>query len=307
MNNLKNLFKSKTKITRILKGYKDWNQLSEVIPFENIVLPAASKMSKPKIYRVMSVNSKGKYIDQFIKVTPKSILVIDEKTNYINYEKLFLEIEEVSAPPSNLEIHMRFCPEIMKTSGFFRNEQMDDQDEIKKFCCHSLQERQGLLEDIFNSTIASPNCKTLQSFQVTKTSKQGKKQERVLRFANDCLMTVDKRVVKNEFHFLVFEGVRIYNDSLFMKIKGEENERLVTTQNPEELKASIEESIKKNQEILKTFAINHICELGVNPQVVQYSEPVKEVLTEEKEQLMTGIESVTDSIEFIDDDQVIEI
>lgn len=302
---MKNLFKAKTKNPRIFKGYKDWNQLSEVIAYENIILPAASKMSKPKLYRVMSVNSKGKYIDQFIKVTPKSILVIDEKTNYINYEKLFFEIEEVSAPPSNLEIHMRFTKEISKSPGFFRNESTDDQDEVKKFCCHSLQERQALLEEIFNSTIASPSCKTLQSYQVTKTTKQGKKQERCLKFANDCLMTVDKRVIKNEFHFLVFEGLRIYNDSVFMKIKGEENERHITTQDPEELKSSIEESIKKNQEILKTYAVDPVCEVEVNPQVVNYVETVKEENKEVKEEYT--IESVTDSLEFIDDDQVIEI
>jgi hypothetical protein len=277
-----------------------------VISPDHIVLPAVTKMSKPRIYKVMYSTAKGKYVDQLIKITPKSILVIEEKGNTIAYEKLLIDIEEVSAPFANLEIHLKFGADGSKGNGFFNAEGADDVDEVKKFCCHSLKDRQSLLDDLWATTCDSQNAKSLTVFNVTKSVKNQKKVERCIKLANDSLVMIDKRTIKNDIHFLCVEYAKIneYNsDVLLLKIKGEEYEEELLCQNPEELKMAIDEGVKRNQDLLKSMATDTVCEVDV----VDVSIPLKDpVYMEEKVEPIDSkilflrqsvmIESVTDLV-----------
>eukprot|EP01080_Neovahlkampfia_damariscottae_P001897 gene1897-1038_t len=250
-----------------IKSLKHWQLLNEYIKFESIVLPKETTMSQPKIYSIQISNSKGKLQDKLLKLTSKSILVIDEKTNYISFEKLFSDIEEISAPPSNLEIHMRLVPEGNKKSNlFFKNENIEDSNEfdVKKFICKSLLERSSILDEIFETVISSKNCKTLQAYEVIKINKTGKKQERLFKLTNDNILNIDGRVIKNEFPYFAIEFIKldsIKKDTLLIKMLNEETIREIVSSQSNQIIESIKESTQKCKERILNLRENEICEL----------------------------------------------
>jgi hypothetical protein len=252
---------------RKIKELREWQLLGEYIKLENIVLPAQSRLSQPKIFSIQTLNSKGKYQDRLLKITPKSFLIIDEKINYVSYEKLLAEIEEISAPPSNLEIHMRFAPEGNKKAFLFLKNEKEDENgdfDVKKFMCRSLSDRVAILDEIFETVVSSKYCKTLQAYQVIKVNKTGKKQERLFKLTNDNILNVDGRIIKNEFPYLAIESIQldsIKKDTLNIKMLHEDKIRDILTSQGDQIIESVQESLQRLKERTKRFRENDICEI----------------------------------------------
>jgi hypothetical protein len=252
---------------RKIKELREWQLLGEYIKFENIVLPAQSRMSQPKIFSIQTLNSKGKYQDRLLKITPKSFLIIDEKINYVSYEKLLAEIEEISAPPSNLEIHMRFAPEGNKKAFLFLKNEKEDETgdfDVKKFMCRSLSDRVAILDEIFETVVSSKDCKTLQAYQVIKVNKTGKKQERLFKLTNDNILNVDGRIIKNEFPYLAIESIQldsVKKDTLNIKMLHEDKIRDILTSQGDQIIESVQESLQRLKERIKRYRENDICEI----------------------------------------------
>jgi hypothetical protein len=143
-----------------------------------VLLPEETKSFVPDSFKVVKINPKGKHQDRIIKLTPKSILNIDPKNNTIKNERLLAEVEEVSAPQSNLEVHMKFRPSNIKgpTSPFFSSHTETDNNPenynhlddsvFRRYIVSSEQERSDLLEELFETTVQSQFIDTLQAFQV---------------------------------------------------------------------------------------------------------------------------------------------
>ncbi|KAL0487675.1 hypothetical protein AKO1_008740 [Acrasis kona] len=256
--NLFELFKNAFKIlmpnvstkdsTKKLIEINQWTQLLQYIRPSNILLPEESKAIVPDSYRVVKINPKGKRQDRIIKLTPKSILNIDPKNNSIKNERLLAEVEEVSAPQNNLEVHMKFRPipnSNMKpsspNSGHQDQEDLLDDSVFRRYIVNTEKERSDLLEDLFETTVQSQFIDTAQAFQITETCfltedegsehRTSKRSDRVYKLTNDSILVVDKRLIKTEIPFIAIEYCKPspdQRDTVILKVKYEEHERLIT-------------------------------------------------------------------------------
>jgi hypothetical protein len=167
-----------------------WEKLPEIVTLSQTLLPEESKIFAEQGYNVVKVNPKGKHQDRTIVITPKSILNIDPKTYSIKNERLLSEVEEIIAPTSNLEIHMKFRPILNGSpnddSGkpFFSSKSKDDIEKelvnpsyipdyvldidsvFRRYILSSLVERSLLLEDLFETTVRSQFVNAPTAYQI---------------------------------------------------------------------------------------------------------------------------------------------
>src|SRR3989338_4134249 len=165
----------------------------------------------------------------YLKLT--RLLRLIQKENIKN-ERLLSEIEEISAPPSNLEIHMRFRPITPKTDQpipyFPDNLDDDDTDDetpingkkkkktdvgFRRYIVNSEQEREAVLEEIFETVVRSQYCTTYQSFNALLYKGTSKKAKRLIKLTSDSMLEVSGRTIKNEFPFIGIEYCRLTSAS----------------------------------------------------------------------------------------------
>ena len=206
---------------------------------EDVLIPEVSKFNVPKSYKIIKVNPKGKHQERLLKITMMSLLNIDPKSKVVKNERLLSEIEEISAPPSNLEIHMRFRPITPKTDQpipyFPDGLDEDDTDEdgtkkkkkaevgFRRYIVNSEQEREALLEEIFETVVRSQFCTTFQSFNTLLFKGSSKKAKRLLKLTADSILEVSGRVTKNEFPFIGVEYCRMANSASLFSALGADN------------------------------------------------------------------------------------
>ncbi|EFC41685.1 hypothetical protein NAEGRDRAFT_80615 [Naegleria gruberi] len=210
---------------------------------EDILIPEVSKFNVPKTYKIIKVNPKGKHQERLLKVTMMSLLNIDPKSKAIKNERLLSEIEEISAPPSNLEIHMRFRPITPKTDQpipyFPDNLDDDDTDDetpmngkkkkksevgFRRYIVNSEQEREAVLEEIFETVVRSQYCTTYQSFNSLLYKGTSKKAKRLIKLTADSMLEVSGRTIKNEFPFIGIEYCRLTSASPLAELDNFDNE-----------------------------------------------------------------------------------
>ncbi|KAG2393976.1 hypothetical protein C9374_003740 [Naegleria lovaniensis] len=256
-------FFAKTKLAVSAKKQKDYlkkivlmDDYSRLISHgfkreEDILLPEISKFNVPKTYKIIKVNPKGKHQERLLKITMMSLLNIDPKSKIVKNERLLSEIEEISAPPSNLEIHMRFRPITPKTDQpipYFpdnmEDEETDDDSNdvavkkkkkfevgFRRYIVNSEQEREAVLEEIFETVVRSQYCTTYQSFSALLYKGTSKKAKRLLKLTADSILEVSGRTIKNEFPFIGIEYCRMCSgvlSSLTNFDKDEEETDLLT-------------------------------------------------------------------------------
>jgi hypothetical protein len=252
---------------------QSWIQLHEYIRPAFVLLPEESKAFLPDSFKVVKINPKGKHQERIIKLTPKSILNIDPKNNTIRNERLLADIEEVSAPQSNLEVHMKFRPSNTKgpLSPFFSsNVEHDispetnyhhlDDAVFRRYIVASENERSDLLEELFETTVQSQFIDTVQAFQLNETTfstddessdhRTARKTERVYKFTNDSILVVDKRTIKSELPFIAVEYVKVLNndlrDTAHLKMKHEEHERVLLCEGrAKQIEDSVNDGLKR--------------------------------------------------------------
>jgi len=223
-----------------------WEKLPDYVTLPQTIVTEETRIFVDQSYRVIKVNSKGKHQDRLIVITPKSILNIDPKSLSIKNERLLSEIEEVVAPTSNLDIHMKFKPTTYQTlddngKPFFSGKTKDDIEKelsysdssvdidsiFRKYVLNSVQERALLLEDLFETTVRSQFVAAPVAYKVTQVfvgdenssvsheeaftqmSRKKNRETRILKFSNDHILEVDKRSIKYRLPFIAVQNVEL--------------------------------------------------------------------------------------------------
>ncbi|KAL9655139.1 hypothetical protein ABK040_008915 [Willaertia magna] len=246
----------KLKVGSIQKKQKDYlkkiillDDYSKLINYgfkkeSEVTIPEVSKLNVAKHYKIIKVNPKGKHQERLLKITMMSLLNIDPKSRAIKNERLLSEIEEISAPPSNLEILMRFRPITVKGGDpiipfFPENDHLDndneeDQDDLKstsstsgndkkkekkkskvglrRYIVNTENERELLLEDIFETVVRSQHCTTFQSFNILRFKSASKKTKRLIKLTSDSILEVSGRTIKYEYPFIGVEYCRFVTE-----------------------------------------------------------------------------------------------
>eukprot|EP01111_Echinosteliopsis_oligospora_P016784 TRINITY_DN7083_c0_g1_i1.p1 TRINITY_DN7083_c0_g1~~TRINITY_DN7083_c0_g1_i1.p1 ORF type:complete len:862 (+),score=221.30 TRINITY_DN7083_c0_g1_i1:213-2798(+) len=223
-------FFTSRKLKRKIVEIYNWKDLTKTIDVENILLPETSKDYITKSYRVIKVNAKGKKQERLIKFTPNSILNIDPKTKVMSNEKRIDEIEEIISAPGSPEFLMRFAitegavakkKNPLVFSGAFSSAK---DLYLRRYICNTIQERDSVLQDIYEMGFKGHWMKANPEFKVTKVNQAGKHQERVFKLTIDSLLNLNSNTIKSETSFAGIDTVTqdSYDpDIIYLKLKGE--------------------------------------------------------------------------------------
>eukprot|EP01113_Clastostelium_recurvatum_P021211 TRINITY_DN2509_c0_g1_i2.p1 TRINITY_DN2509_c0_g1~~TRINITY_DN2509_c0_g1_i2.p1 ORF type:complete len:928 (-),score=285.96 TRINITY_DN2509_c0_g1_i2:70-2805(-) len=218
-------FTSRKLKNKIYEVY-NWKELTKTIDTDSIMLPESSKDYITKSYNVVKVNAKGKRQDRLVKFTSNSVLNIDPKTRRIQNEKRIEEIEEIACKHGSPDIFMRFkvTPDELaqKSKSLFGGSHADL--EFRRYVCNNEQERDSILQDIFENAFKLNFVKARQEYRVVKVNQAGKHQERIFKLTCDSLLNLADTKIQSETSFAGIEGVTLDPhdaDVLWMKLKAE--------------------------------------------------------------------------------------
>eukprot|EP00761_Pharyngomonas_kirbyi_P000703 gb/GECH01000703.1/.p1 GENE.gb/GECH01000703.1/~~gb/GECH01000703.1/.p1 ORF type:complete len:754 (+),score=170.42 gb/GECH01000703.1/:1-2262(+) len=235
-----------------------WEDLVSLLPYEHIALPEETKMFVGDTVRAVKVNAKGKRQDRSIKLTWNSILNIDPKTNTIKNERLLYEIQEISCPPDSLEVNIRFQPEfIREQSGFFSALRSKSDDLLfRKYICRNSDQRDELMESIFETTVISPSISQQQVFEVEVilSATKSKRFERILKFTRDSILFIDRRIIRDEIPFIAIDSITSPSPQSYsaaLHIRGDPVQRVILSAFVTDFVASVKAGMARSRELLQ--------------------------------------------------------
>eukprot|EP00768_Dysnectes_brevis_P005053 gnl/Dysnectes_brevis/3644_a4648_843.p1 GENE.gnl/Dysnectes_brevis/3644_a4648_843~~gnl/Dysnectes_brevis/3644_a4648_843.p1 ORF type:complete len:593 (-),score=173.14 gnl/Dysnectes_brevis/3644_a4648_843:589-2367(-) len=198
---------------------------------------------KPKHYRLVKINRKGKRQDRVVKFTTSSLINIEQSQKHsglIKNEVCGGDISIISAPKTKPLITLAFLPGKSGTAapGVFISEKRDRGP--RTYECPTIRARDEILGEILelcfraarasDTTISSvdPPAVLPPAFKVIKVNRHGKSQSRVFKLTKDSLLNLDGSKIKTETHFASFEYSRPDEEDpkcFWFKVRGEEDPR----------------------------------------------------------------------------------
>jgi hypothetical protein len=160
----------------LVKTAYDWMDLSEAIEPNKIWIPFVSKKFTPLTYHVVKVNAQDKRQERYMKVSNESLLNIDPKACTVKNEIMLQKIEEIRSRPGSNEIIIKYnaeTPEEIQArgAGYFLKEHSKTGIQTRKYNCYTDQQREIIVEAIFEAGIRSASLTLNQTFLVDKENK----------------------------------------------------------------------------------------------------------------------------------------
>lgn len=188
-----------------------------------------------------------------IKFTPNSLLNIDPKTKKLQNEKRIDEIEEMSALAGSNDLDLRFDTNDKPTTKkgplpFSVNFSSEKDLASRRYICSNVQERDSILQDIYEMSFKNHWMKPAPEFKVTKVNQAGKHQERVFRLTIDSLLNLSNNQIKSETSFAGIEGVfmdPVEPDTAWLKLKAENFRRKIICAQATTLVEHLTEAVKR--------------------------------------------------------------
>jgi hypothetical protein len=243
-------FFTSRKLKRKIVEIYNWKQLTKIIDTDNILLPETSKDYITKSYKLIKVNAKGKKQERLIKFTANSLLNIDPKTKKLQNEKRIDEIGEMSSVAGSADLDLRFDvvekPAAKKGPFSFSADHKDLAS--RRYICANVQERDSILQDIYEMSFKNHWMKPPPEFKVTKVNQAGKHQERVFRLTIDSLLNLANNQIKSETSFAGIEGVfmdPVEPDTAWLKLKAENFRRKIICTQASLLVEHLSEAVKR--------------------------------------------------------------
>eukprot|EP00026_Physarum_polycephalum_P009383 Phypoly_transcript_09505.p1 GENE.Phypoly_transcript_09505~~Phypoly_transcript_09505.p1 ORF type:complete len:415 (+),score=83.28 Phypoly_transcript_09505:95-1246(+) len=251
-------FFTSRKLKRKIVEIYNWKQLTKLIDTDNILLPETSKDYITKSYKLIKVNAKGKKQERLIKFTANSLLNIDPKTKKLQNEKRIDEIEEMSSVDGSADLDLRFDvvekPTVSKKALPFSFSAGNDKDQAsRRYICNNVQERDSILQDIYEMSFKNHWMKPPPEFKVTKVNQAGKHQERVFKLTIDSLLNLNNNQIKSETSFAGIEGVfmdPVEPDTAWIKLKAENYRRKIICSQANLLVEHLNEAVKRYTQVV---------------------------------------------------------
>eukprot|EP00771_Trimastix_marina_P000561 gnl/Trimastix_PCT/1580.p1 GENE.gnl/Trimastix_PCT/1580~~gnl/Trimastix_PCT/1580.p1 ORF type:complete len:929 (-),score=310.30 gnl/Trimastix_PCT/1580:734-3139(-) len=242
------------KLSRKIHELDDWRALERFIEPSALRLPEESRSFIAKAYRVTKVNHKGKQQIRHIKLTTDSLLNIEGKSNKIQNERLLTEIDEILGPPDSPELVILFGDRPAPASsriGFFPAEKSTDADRRRRrYVCASVQQRDEILEDIFETAVRAGSITLPQAFRVVEMIGPTKRALRVLKLTADSALLLNGRAICEEIHLTSIQSVRVQDGCLWVHLKMN-GVRQLRCSDAAEAKRAIDQRIRINAEALR--------------------------------------------------------
>lgn len=209
---LKNLFMS-SKQKRKAHFVYDYLQLATLINLSQVSIASETRMVLPKAYTFIKIAQSGKEDHRVIKLTPKSLLVIDMKDKSIMDERLLIDIEYVSAPETCFDVRISLKTHEHYDKGYFGT--YSDYTVQDAFDWHlvaeSIDERTSFMTDMFEITCGAGSLATRTAYRGTFSFPDRSLRECILQITVDSMMlVVNKSIIHWEVPLLLISDVKLH-------------------------------------------------------------------------------------------------
>ena len=248
----------------LVKYIYDWTELTQFIESKNIGIPYSSKKFQPIIYSVHKVTSKDKLQERLLKLTLDSILVMDPFDQRVHLEILFSDLQAVCCRKDAFEIFMQYVYNedksglvtVGKGSSLHKNAQKKSVQSLR-LTCETEAQRDALAEMIYDLSIHSNSLFCNATFDVDiLRENQKKKVQNYLKFTHDSIAIFENKLLAFEINYSIIESFKLDEDKFGMDIKymkrGKEFHYIFTSQDTEDIKDALEDSINRFQFYIET-------------------------------------------------------
>ncbi len=206
---------------KLLKMIYDWADLADVIEPLKIWIPAVSKRFVAATFKLVKINEQDKKQDRLCKVSTDTLMNIDIKTGLVQNEILLKTIEEVRTKQGSTELIIKYNPlseqEIAQMGpGYFlktpkKNEASPTGPQTRTYATFYEQQREAVVDCLFDSAIRSFSLKHPQVFFVNKVSKKSasKKKKRLLKFTVDSVLHFKDKTMIREIAYSMIQSFYI--------------------------------------------------------------------------------------------------
>jgi len=205
-----NIMSAETR-TKLVRVAYDWTDLSDMIEPQKIWIPFVSKKFVPITYNLVKVNNNEKKQERLMKITNESLLNIDPKAGTVQNEIMLQKIQEVRARKGANEILIKFEPETEQEitnrgAGYFLKSGANVGIQTRKYSCYTEQQRDIIVEAIYDAGIRSSSLNLVQTFMVQKENKKGKMQKRLLKLTLDSMLNFKEKIIKREIPYSTIQS-----------------------------------------------------------------------------------------------------
>jgi len=212
-----NIMSAETK-NKLLKTAHDWTDLADFIEPPKIWIPFVSKKFVPITYNMIKINNNDKKQERLMKITNESLLNIDPKAGTVQNEIMLQRIQEIRAKKGANEILVKFLPEteqeiMNRGAGYFLKTNAAIGVQTRKYSCYTEQQRDVIVEAIYDAGIRSSSLNLLQTFMVQKENKKGKLQKRLLKLTTDSILNFSEKIIKREIPYSTLQSFYVDPES----------------------------------------------------------------------------------------------
>jgi hypothetical protein len=196
---------------KVVKTAHEWTDLGDLIEPSKIWIPFVSKKFVPLTYNLVKIGKNEKRKERLMKVTNESLLNIDPKTGVVQTEIMLQKIQEVRSRQGANEIIIKYVPETAQEimdrgGGYFLKQSKSTDVKTHKYSCYTEQQRDIIVEAIFDAGIRSSSLSLPQTFLVDKENKKGRKQKRLIKFTLDSILNFKDKTIKREIPFSTIQS-----------------------------------------------------------------------------------------------------
>ena len=207
---------------QLVKIAYDWMDLSEVIEPNKIWIPFVSKKFTPMTYHVVKAQQQQQQqqvrAERYLKIANDSLLNIDAKTCTVQREILFAKMVDISTVTGSSEIIISYSPEsdeerntrgalyLSKPSSSSNKQNQQQQLKIKRYQCYTEQQRDIILEAIFEAAVRSASLNVRQTFVVQREQKKNKMQRWLIKLTTDSMLNFQDKSIKNEVPYSTIQS-----------------------------------------------------------------------------------------------------
>lgn len=250
-----NLIPDEKRIKLVRTAY-DWSDLGEVIDLPKIWLPFVSKKFVPMTYNVLKVNNVERKQERLMKMTNESMLNIDPRVGTTQNEIMLQKIEEIRSRQGSNEIIIKYRPETEQEieergGGYFIKAPEKQVVQTRKYSCYTEQQRDVIVDAVFEAGVRSSSLHMPQVFAVEKiSSKKNKRTERVFKFTLDSILHFKDRVIKREIPYSTIQSFFLDNSNkniiyINFMYRGVKKQYVLETAKADILRDSLLDSIKR--------------------------------------------------------------
>jgi hypothetical protein len=250
-----NLMDDQTR-AKVMKDSYEWTDISDLIEPTKVWIPFVSKKFVPITYNLVKITSKDKKQERLLKIGHDSLLNIDPKNGTVHNEISLNQIQEIRSRKEANEIIIKFTAHSDEDSLIVTKSKQSsmstDQStpQTLRYSCFTENQRDIIVESIFDSSIRSCSLEFEQTFNILKENESGKKEPRILKLTSDSILNFQEKIIKKEIPYATIQSFYVDHDekdklTIHFMNKGQKRAYIVRSKEAERLRDALLDAIMR--------------------------------------------------------------